>query len=81
MATTADGSVLYFSISMRQKGSDQPLHGKVFRVDAQPRYLRRGAVYNLALLISNMLFRECDQLGSNRQTHSPPQYRRRSGLS
>ncbi len=33
LTATADGSVLYFASVQRQVGSDQPLHGKIFRVD------------------------------------------------
>jgi hypothetical protein len=35
LATTTDGSVLYFASSLRQKGTTQPLHGKIFRYDAK----------------------------------------------
>ena len=35
LATTTDGSVLYFASSLRQKGTSQPLHGKIFRYDAK----------------------------------------------
>lgn len=34
LATTDDGSVLYFVTNLRQKGTDQPLWGKAFVADA-----------------------------------------------
>jgi len=32
LRSTGDGSVLYFSTRVRQKGAAQPLHGKIFRI-------------------------------------------------
>ena len=34
LASTADGSVLYFSTTLRQRGTDQPFHGKLFIIAA-----------------------------------------------
>jgi uncharacterized protein (TIGR03437 family) len=31
LATTDDGGVVYFDTALRQKGTNQPLHGKIFR--------------------------------------------------
>src|SRR5208283_2156841 len=34
LATTGNGSVLYFSSPIRQKGTDQTFHSKIFQWDA-----------------------------------------------
>ena len=35
LATTGDGSVVYFALDMRQRSTSQPLHSKIFAVDRQ----------------------------------------------